>query len=285
MEQVPGIRGSNRGWEFQVSGIFGSRFDEPRFDKDGFPMSPGGTVIRPPPGPPPLLPRERVDASWTLEEGISGAQRDRPEEPAKYIYEIPKLGAADLGSSAVACGNWMAQIRQIFAGISPSSHVWWGSVERASTQQYQRWKVADPVDRLVLDPAGVIADFDPAKYHRVESRSVSLILAAIPQHIRDEAVSNRWLTSAALLFRIQCIYQPGGSSERSMLLTSLVAPEVAKSFSGAVTMLRRWQQHFFRVRELHASLPEIVTPPARSGRSHHGVVGTESSARFSCKHV
>ena len=147
-------------------------------------------MIRPPPGPPPLSPREGVDASWVLEEGILNAQKDRPEEPAKYIGEIPKLGAADLGSSAVACGNWMAQIRQIFAGISPSSHVWWGSVERASTQQYQRWIVADPVDRLVLDPAGVVADFDPAKYQRVESRSVSLILAAIPQHIRDEAVSN-----------------------------------------------------------------------------------------------
>ena len=212
-------------------------------------------MIRPPPGPPPLSPRERLDLAWPSEE-LGRAFQNRPEEPAKYINELPKLVAADLGSSAVACGNWIAQIRQIFVGISPSADAWWGSVERASTLQYQKWIVADPVDRLILDPALVVADFDVSKYQRVESRAVSLILAALPQPLRDEAVSNRWLTSAALLFRVQCVYQPGGSSERSMLLTSLVAPESAKTFSGAVTMLRKWQQHFHRVKELHASLPD-----------------------------
>ena len=234
----------------------GGQCQVPRFDKDGFPMSPGITPIKPPPGPPPLSPKMSMDMGGFLGESGRVPQKERPEEPAKYITELPKLGAADLGSSAVACGNWMAQIRQIFTGISPSSHEWWGSVERASTQQYQKWIIADPVDRLVLDPAGVVADFDGGKFQRVESRAVSLLLAAIPQHLRDEAVSNRWLNTSSLLFRIQCVYQPGGSSERSMLLTSLVAPEVVRSFSGAVAMLRRWQQHFYRVRELHASLPD-----------------------------
>ena len=181
---------------------------------------------------------------------------DKPEEPAKYIYEIPKLPAADISTSAVACGNWIAQVRQIFVGISPSSDQWWSAIERTAGQQYQRWLIADPVDRLLLDPATVVAVFDQHKYQRVESRAVSLVLAAVPQSVRDEAVSNRWLTTASLLFRIQCIYQPGGSSERAMLLSHLVSPEVAKSFGTGVSMLRRWQQNFHRVRELQASLPD-----------------------------
>ena len=46
------------------------------------------------------------------------------------------------------------------------------------------------------------------------------------------------------------------SLERSMLLTQLMGPESAKTLGGGVTVLRRWQQHFHRVRELHASMPE-----------------------------
>ena len=129
-------------------------------------------------------------------------------------------------------------------------------MESAATAQYQRWLVADPLDRLGLDPADVVAHFDIFKYQRVESRAVSLVLAAVPSHVRDEAVSNRWLSTAALIFRIQCLYQPGGSSERAMLLHQLVNPEVAKSVGAAVTMLRRWTQHLQRVRELGASLPD-----------------------------
>ena len=213
-------------------------------------------MIRPPPGTPPLSPRDQMDLGMGSVDLGQSYSRERPEEPAKYIYELPKLGAADLGSSAAACGNWMAQIRQIFVGLSPSSASWWMSVERAATQQYQRWLIADPVDRLVLDPSTVVADFDLTRFQRVESRAISLLLASLPQNIRDESVSNRWLTSASILFRVQCIYQPGGSRERSMFLTNLVNPEASKTLSGAVSMLRRWQQHFYRVRELHAAVPD-----------------------------
>ena len=120
----------------------------------------------------------------------------------------------------------------------------------------QKWLTADPIDRLLLDPATVTAPFDSFRYQRVESRAVTLILAAVPTYIKDEAVSNRWLTSSALMFRIQCLYQPGGSSERSMLLSHLVNPEVVKTVGSAVSMLRKWQQNFFRVKELHAALPD-----------------------------
>ena len=181
---------------------------------------------------------------------------DKPEEPAKYISDIPKLPAMDLSTSAVACGNWLAQLKQIFVGLSPSADTWWHAVEQAATRYYQKWLIADPLDRLSLDPRGVIAVFDEVKYQRVESRAVSLILAAIPSNLRDEAVSNRWLTSAALLFRIQCVYQPGGSTERSMLLSFLSSPETVSGVKTAVAMLRKWQQHFFRVKELGASMPD-----------------------------
>ena len=213
------------------------------------------TVIRPLPGPPPDSPR--VPSSKGQGDGSGDwlvGQRD--EEPAKFLRELPKLQPPELSTSAVCCGNWLAQVRQILVGLSPSASVWWSKVEGAATAQYQRWLIADPLDRLLLDPTGVRAEFSIARYQRVESRAVSLILASIPGNIRDEAVSNRWLSTTALVFRIMCLYQPGGASERSMLLSQLVNPDVAKSLTGAVGMLRRWQQHFSRVRELQAALPD-----------------------------
>ena len=77
-----------------------------------------------------------------------------------------------------------------------------------------------------------------------------------PENLRDEAVSNRWLSVAALLFRIQCVYQPGGSSERAMLLSQLTVPESVTTTKSTVAMLGRCQQPSDRVREVGASMPD-----------------------------
>ena len=255
--------------------------------KDGYPVSLGGTVIRPPPLPPPkatfLPPQDLaldiyhspypVSASAS-EIPASSIPHERPEEPAKYISEVPKLPAMDISSSAVACGNWLAQLRQVLAGLSPSA------VEQAAAKHYQRWLIADPLDRLSLDPSGVIAIFDEHTYQRVESRAVTLILAAIPSHIRDEAVSDRWLSTAALLFRLQCLYQPGGSTERSMLLSQLTIPETVTSLKRAVTMLRRWQQQFHRIRELQASMPDPSLLLAGVDKATSGLLGNHHALAF-----
>ena len=129
-------------------------------------MSPGGTIIRPPPLPQssttaviqdrPIAP-EAVSPSYrdptpyvSSPSDPSPTQADRPEEPAKYISEIPKLPSADISTSAVVCGNWLAQLRQIFVGLSPSANTWWQAVELASNRYYQKWLIADPLDRLSL---------------------------------------------------------------------------------------------------------------------------------------
>ena len=204
-------------------------------------------------------------------QGLGGAQRGagiaelgenvggnvvRPEEPARYISELPKLSQSDLANSAVVCGNWLAQVRQIMVGLSTSASVWWEGVERPATAAYRRWLVADPLGRLSIDPSTVIGEFDRSLYGRVESRSVSLLLAAVPQSIRDDVVTNRWLSSAAVLFRVLCLFQPGGSSERSHLLSQLVSPSVCKTFAEAVKGLRTWQQGLQRAGEIHATLPD-----------------------------
>ena len=241
----------------------------------GYPVSPGGTVIRPPPGPPPVSPRVDSDVisgprnlglltgGNGLDTGlfpgssqVEAGNQARPEEPAKYISELPKLVQADLSNSAVVCGNWLAQIRQIFQGLSPSADVWFASVEGAASRGYSQWLTADPLGRISLDPGAITAMYDTVKFQRVESRAVSLLLAALPQAIKDDVIMNRWLSSSSILFRVMCLYQPGGSSERALLLSQLVQPEVFKNFKEAIAGLRKWQQNLIRAQEIHATLPD-----------------------------
>ena len=234
----------------------------PGFDEPGYPVSPGGTVIRPPPGPPPASPRQSPIVAAGLpgtgysgqgcgasgvggaggirpsigescpacgvghpgivfpcpsgpipQPGVAGGESNRPEEPAKYISELPKLVQADLATSAVVCGNWLAQVKQIFQGLSPSADIWFSAVEAAANQGYSRRLVADPLGRLSLDPGSVVATFDMHKFQRVESRAVTLLLASVTNQVRDDIITNRWLTTAAILYRILCVYQPKGSKQ------------------------------------------------------------------------
>ena len=280
--------GSGPGFHTPRSGSGG----QTGFDVNGYPVSPGGTVIRPPPGPPPQtsalaswegpggfervpqgrIPEYRVAGSGEWEGNVgmrscgasevqgssSGGPSEavRPEEPAKYINELPKLNQVELSQSAVVCGNWLAQVRQVLVGLSPSANVWWQGVENPATLAYRRWLVADPLGRLSIDPSSVVGEFDRRLYGRVESRAVSLLLAAVPQSVRDEVVTNRWLASSSILFRVLCLFQPGGSSERSHLLSQLVNPDPCRSFAEAIKGLRKWQQGLQRAGEIHATLPD-----------------------------
>ena len=79
-------------------------------------------------------------------------------------YGIAEACAGGFPSnSAIVCGNWVAQIRQIFQGLSPSARAWFSAVEQAADSGYSRWLVADLLGRLAVDPGTVFANFDVAE--------------------------------------------------------------------------------------------------------------------------
>ena len=81
---------------------------------------------------------------------------------------------------------------------------------------------------------------------------MTLMLVAIPTHLRSLTAGLVECKRATLQESV-CL-PTWGSSERSMLLSQLVSPDVMKSCAGAVSALRKWQQSFNRVKELHAVL-------------------------------
>ena len=82
----------------------------------------------------------------------------------------------------------------------------------------------------------------------------------IPADLQAEAVSVRGLSSAALLFLTMTRYQPGGSSEKSMILSYLTQPYLdgPNSIAANHAALRKWDRLFRRGRELGLQSPDPI---------------------------
>ena len=100
--------------------------------------------------------------------------------------------------------------------------------------------------------------FDSGAFVRVEQRAVALLLKAIPQHIREDVVATRKLTTIDIIGTILTTFQPGGLRERTALLKFLTTPEPAKSVSEALKGVRRWSRWSQRATELHVAIPDAT---------------------------
>ena len=128
---------------------------------DGYPLSFGGRTIKPPPWVPVVASGAgSSDARPNLSPNGFGnlggsAEVAKPEEPAKYISDLYKLVQTDLSNSAVVCGYFLAQIRQVLPGMSPTTDVWFNAVEVAASQAYNKWltgrSLRPPSSRPFLD--------------------------------------------------------------------------------------------------------------------------------------
>ena len=65
-----------------------------------------------------------------------------------------------------------------------------------------------------------------------------------------------------------------------MLLSQLTLPEVVSTVKSAVVMLRKWQQNFYRVRELGASMPDPSLLLAGIDKATVGLLGQHHSLGF-----
>ena len=92
-------------------------------------------------------------------------------------------------------------------------------------------------------------------YHRTEQRGVNLLLKAIPVDQQQSLITDRELTSTALLYRLLVRFQPGGAGEKAILLAKLTTLDKASSIAEWAAALRSWRRHFSRAREI-AILPD-----------------------------
>ena len=84
---------------------------------------------------------------------------------------------------------------------------------------------------------------------------MNLLLKAIPVDQQQSLITDRELTSTALLYRLLVRFQPGGAGEKAILLAKLTTLDKASSIAEWAAALRSWRRHFSRAREI-AILPD-----------------------------
>ena len=108
--------------------------------------------------------------------------------------ELPKLDA-----TAIGFDDWLAIIECLMSDISSNSAAWWRMTLAAAVKTYDEWAAASPLRRLKLRTACPVRVL---RWPRTEQRGVTIILSAIPEELRREAIATRRLTSCELVYRL-----------------------------------------------------------------------------------
>ncbi|CAE7766553.1 unnamed protein product, partial [Symbiodinium necroappetens] len=207
----------------------------------------GGTPIPPPPPSTPLT-------SSTVSGG--GNMSDDVEEPSKLVTRLPSLPSAKGGDAAVVAGDWLAQLEPSMSSLSSTAATWWSSLMERVKDLYGLWLESAPVARLTIRQQVLTRRPPPDRHHRVEQRAAMLLLDALPEELRHEAVSARAVTAEAMVFMVHCAYQPGGAGEKAHLLQFLTVPETGNGLENTLLLARKWIRLFRRGRELQVVLPD-----------------------------
>eukprot|EP00438_Fugacium_kawagutii_P034398 Skav207733 [mRNA] locus=scaffold362:324153:328160:+ [translate_table: standard] len=202
------------------------------------------------------------------EASARGSQLRRPSQPRGGPFgamdfggggQSGKLEIPDLPSDAspVQFGDWLHLTGPAMCDLSNVASYWWKTTMDEACRFYAKWKESTPLQRIQLQPELPVSLLD-SRYARTEQRGVNLLLRAVGSELQQTLVTERQLTSTAILFRLHITYQPGGAGEKGLILQQLVSLPKCSTVQDMVTALRSWRRHFGRAREIGAAIPDAT---------------------------
>ena len=198
--------------------------------------------------------RSGSDAGSVL--GHPVGQGESPEEPTRTSVELPKLEKYNPSTAAIVAGDWLASLGPTMATLSTTATVFWEDSLRAAQSLYHVWVMSSPLERLVIQAETLVTRFRGGRYARVDQRAVTLLLASISSELKEDIVTQRLFSAPAIVFRVLTRYQPGGGGEKQQLLSYLVSPEAAATFTEASKALRKWRRWLEQASELGLRMPD-----------------------------
>ena len=174
--------------------------------------------------------------------------------PRNYKIELPDL-ASD--ASPLHFGDWLHLCGPVMSDVSGVASRWWNLTMTQARNFYEEWKAATPLGRVQLEPR-LPDELQDGQYSRTEQRGVGMLLRAIPADLQQTLVTDRQLTSTAILYRLHVRYQPGGPGEKTIILQQLTNLPKCSSVAELTTALRGWRRHYGRAREVEATLPDAT---------------------------
>ena len=205
--------------------------------------TPGGTPV--PPMPPPLSPP------------AAGPRREELRYSPQWQrwHDLPHLSELKTDEAPILVGDWVTLIGPIIGDISTGAGLWWSKVKVRAEALYAQWLNATPLQRAQIE-VKLGAELSQPQYTRLEQRVTSMLLASLPDNLKQDILASRVLNSVNVLFRVMVAGQPGGTAERATLLNFLTQPGTAQGPTEALEKLRKYSRWRSRAEQLKVSLPD-----------------------------
>ena len=169
--------------------------------------------------------------------------------------DLPLLSMWEPHNGPLQIGDWLLLIEPIISDLSITAGEWWTGMVTAAEKWYRDHMAMNPLEKIqhrLEVPTVLTAD----KWMRLERRTASMLLQAVPAPIRDELVSSRRMSSFGILTHLLATYSPGGVSEKQTLLRNLEDPADISGIADAPNQLRRWLRWRRRATEIGAVPPD-----------------------------
>ena len=216
---------------------------------------------------PPRLGNQRADRKQPGDVGDPplgvGWGREFVGEVSSETLRTVDLPPLLIDTNPLSFGDWLVLVEPIMADISYSSGIWWQQVMTAVKTTYETWLVESPLGRLKLQvnlPDSALA------WPRTEKRAVGMLLQALPEKLKLEMVSSRKMSTHQIMFRLYCLFQPGGQTERSNLLHLLTDFKLGTNSGDHAHSLRQWIRWLDRCEELNLVPPDPMVLSGVLGR-------------------
>ena len=192
-------------------------------------------------------------------DGTKGESSERwPAEsqagPMNAKSELPDLAA---NFTPLQFGDWLHLIAPVMKDISGVAGWWWETTLREAKGYYEDWKVSTPLKRIQIAPR-LPESLKEHKFQRTEQRGIQMLLKSIPEDEQQALVTDRALSTTAILYKLLIRFQPGGPGEKQQLLSQLTSVPATKTIHEPAAVIRTWRRHFGRAQEVQAVLPDGV---------------------------
>ena len=171
--------------------------------------------------------------------------------------DLPKLQDWCVESAPLDLGDWLTQVEPIMGDLTATSNDWWSTILEEARGWYQDHQGLGPMDRLTHDVTPSEKLKSP-RWGRLERRVTSLLLASLPEAQKDEMIATKTLSPLGIISKLMVAYQPGGVSEKGIILRNLENPPEAATLAGALTSLRRWLRWKRRAEDVGVALPDAT---------------------------
>ena len=176
-------------------------------------------------------------------------------ETVKAPMELPKLSLWDPESGPIDFNDWLALIQPYMEDLADTATDWWSEMLKQVQLWYDDHMALTPLARLTHD-CQAPTTLSLKRWTRLERRASAMLMASIPDTIKDEILSSRMVTTFGILCKLYVAYQPGGLAEKSLVLAALESPKEETSLGNGVSGLRKWMRWRRRAKDIGVSIPD-----------------------------